>query len=291
LTGLNDSRRILKRVATELIPGGNMRRHQVRILFILFQSLFIGLFLFSDLAAQIYFGVSPIRVELKAKPGSQVTDVFYVRNNSARPIRLKVYAENWFMKEDGTPAFIGNREVSFSCREWIKVNPSDFRLQPGEMKTVRFTVSVPEATEAGGYHAAVSFESVPEAPEAGARGQVAITGKIAAAVYVVLGKVQPEGSLEDLVLEERGDSQLIKLRVGNSGRTHFRLKGETTVKSTEGKKILKLDFPDEVVLPKAERYVFIPLKEKLTAGNYKVEVRLDIGRDELLGLEKEIIVN
>jgi P pilus assembly chaperone PapD len=267
-----------------------MRRERLRRVIIFLQFVIIYLLLLSSLEAQIYFGVSPIRVELKAKPGSQVTDIFYVRNNSARPMRLKVYAENWFMKEDGTPVFIGNKEVSFSCREWIKVNPFDFRLQPGEMKTVRFTVSVPEGTEAGGYHAAVSFENVPEAPAAGGRGQVAFTGKIAAAVYVVLGRIQGEGSLEDLVFEERGNSQLLRLRVGNSGKTHFRLKGEITIKSAEGKKVSRLEFPDEAVLPETERFILIYLKDKLTAGTYKIEVRLDIGRDELLGLEKEIIV-
>jgi len=253
--------------------------------------LFIAVLLcLSGLQGQIFFGVTPIRIELKAKPGSQITDVFYVRNNSAKPMRLKVYAENWFLKEDGTPVFVGNQPTTFSCRDWIKVNPFDFRLQPGEMKTVRFTATVPAETEAGGYHTAVSFENVPEAPAGGQLGQVAFTGKIAAAVYVVVGKVQPEGSLEDLIFEQPGDSQLLKLRLSNSGRTHFRLKGEIIIRTSDGKKTSTLEILDEPVLPGTERWVIIQLKDKLLAGTYKAEVKLDIGRDELLGLEREIIV-
>lgn len=267
-----------------------MKTTEQKALYLIWLSIIFSLLISSSLEAQIFFGVTPIRVELKAKPGSQITDVFYVRNNSAKPMRVKVYAENWFLKEDGTPVFVGNQPTTFSCREWIKVNPFDFRLQPGEMKTVRFTVSVPAETEAGGYHAAVSFENVPEAPTGGRLGQVAFTGKIAAAVYVVVGKVQPEGSLEDLVFEQQGDSQLIKLRLSNSGKTHFRLKGEIIIRTSEGKKILTLEIPDEPVLPGTERFAAVQLKEKLPPGTYRAEVKLDIGRDELLGLEKEIIV-
>lgn len=267
-----------------------MKTTEQKALYLIWLSIIFSLLISSSLEAQIFFGVTPIRVELKAKPGSQITDVFYVRNNSAKPMRVKVYAENWFLKEDGTPVFVGNQPTTFSCREWIKVNPFDFRLQPGEMKTVRFTVSVPEGTSDGGYHAAVSFENVPEAPTGEKLGQVAFTGKIAAAVYVVVGKVQPEGSLEDLIFEQQGDSQLIKLRLGNSGKTHFRLKGEIIIRTSEGKKILTLEIPDEPVLPGTERFAAVQLKEKLPPGTYRAEVKLDIGRDELLGLEKEITV-
>lgn len=245
---------------------------------------------FFPLRAQIYFGITPIRFELKVAPGGQRTEVIYVRNNSPRPVRLKVYTENWTLGEDGSRHFLGNQPTGFSCRDWIRVNPFDFRLQPGEMKTVRFTVSVPGETEPGGYHAGISFEQVPEAPPGGRLGQVAFTGKIVAAVYVLIGKVQVEGSLDDLIFESGGGVQAVKLKLNNPGRTHFRLKGEVRLATAEGKKVLSLEIPDEPVLPQSERWVSIPLKEKLPNGNYKAEVRLDIGRDELLALEKEIIV-
>lgn len=240
--------------------------------------------------AQIFFGVTPIRVEQKIKPGGRLTDVFYVRNNANRPIRLKVYPENWWLKEDGTPSFVGQQAVSFSCKDWIKVNPFDFRLQPGEMKQVRYTISVPENVEAGGYHAAVSFENVPETPEGMRLGQVAFTAKIAAAVYVVVGRVEPQGTLEEVLLEKSANNQILKIKVANSGKTHFRLKGEVVIKNAQGKKVSTLEVPDEPVLPGSWRYVSIPLKENLSPGSYRLEVRIDIGREELLGLDKEVEV-
>jgi len=245
----------------------------------------------SPLGAQVYFGVTPIRLELKVSPGGQKTEVIYVRNNSPRPIRLKVYTENWFLGEDGSRNFIGSQPTSFSCRDWLRVNPFDFRLQPGEMKSVRFTVSVPGETEAGGYHAGISFEQVPEAPSGARMGQVAFVGKIVAAVYVQVGKVPVEGSLEDLVFESPGEVQLVKIKLNNTGRTHFRLKGEVRIMTAQGRKAASLEIPDEPVLPGSWRWVTMQLKEKLPPGKYRAEVRLDIGREELLALEKEIIVN
>lgn len=255
-------------------------------------SLGLGLLAFLALSskAQIFFGITPIRVELKAKPGSQITDIFQVRNNSSQPVRIKVYVENWQMQADGTPLFIGQQPTNYSCRDWIKVNPPDFRLKPGEIRAVRFTVSVPQEAEPAGYHAAVSFENVLEEPAETKQSRVGFIGKIAAAVYVVVGNVEPQGTIEDIIFETKGESHIIKLKISNQGKTHFRLKGEVALRTSDGKKVTTLLIPDEPVLPESDRFVSIELKEKLLAGNYKAEVKLDIGREELLVMEKEILI-
>lgn len=263
------------------------RRRVVKVFFMLWAFLFLWQTFARQVEGQIFFGVTPIRVEQKIKPGGRLTDVFYVRNNSSRPIRLKVYAENWWLKEDGTPSFVGNKEVAYSCKDWIKVNPFDFRLQPGEIKQVRYTISVPETASNGGYHAAVSFENVPEAPEGARLGQVAFTGKIAAAVYVVVGQVEPRGSLEEAIFEKSDRGQVLKLKLVNSGQTHFRLKGEVVIRDAQGKKVSTLEIPDEPVLPESWRYVVIPIQNQLSPGLYRAEIRVDIGREEWLGLDKE----
>lgn len=252
--------------------------------------LFFLAFYFPDLRAQIYFGITPIRFELKARAGSQQTEVIHVRNNSSRPIRVRAYPENWFLGEDGSRNFIGRQPAPYSRQEWLRVNPADFRLLPGEIKSVRFTVSVPEEAKDGGYHAAVSFEQIPEAPPGGRLGQVAFTGKIVAAVYVIVGRVNVEGRLEDLVFEPGNGPHQLRLKIVNSGRFHFRLKGEVTISTAEGRKVMTVEIPDEPVLPETQRWLTLNLKENLAPGRYLAEARLDIGRDELLGLRKELEV-
>gem|GEM_PF-5352487 len=152
---------------------------------------------------QIYFGISPIRAEHRIKPGGSLTEVFLIRNNDAGPIRIKVYGENWTIRDDGTAAFIGETPTTYSSKDWIVINPQDFRMNPGETKSVRYTIAVPPGTSPGGYHSAISFETVPDASAARAGNRMLFTGKIAAAVYVIAGRPAVEGDLVDFTLGEK----------------------------------------------------------------------------------------
>jgi P pilus assembly chaperone PapD len=244
----------------------------------------------ASLFGQIYFGITPIRAEHSGKPGESFTDIFQIRNNSPRPIRIKVYAENWTMQPDGVPAFIGTEPTSYSCRDWIKVNPQDFRLMPDEIKTVRYTVTVPSGIPAAGYHASISFETVPDTIAPRTASGMVFTGKIAAAVYVKVGQVPIEGDVVDIKLARKDNSQALVLVMKNTGKTHFRTKGRIEVFDSGKKKIMDLEVPDEVVLPESEREVACPLSKALEPGTYRAVCRLDIGRPEILGLEKALEV-
>lgn len=259
------------------------------------RKIFCSLFLFFSLLltlgrTQIYFGITPIRVEHKGKPGESITDVFYVRNNASSPIRLRVYTENWYLKPDGTPVFTGNQTVDYSCKDWIKVNPQDFRILQDEKKMVRYTVTIPEQVETGGYHASVSFESVPLSVSEAKKSRMMFKGKIAAVVYVKVGKTEPLGEIMDLEVSVDKGSTHFKLWMKNQGQTHFRTKGHIQIKNSEGKKIHKVSLPNEVVLPQSEREIKCTLEEKLLSGSYEAFCRVDIGRKELLGFIKEFRV-
>jgi len=248
----------------------------------------ICLVMSSSLFGQIYFGITPIRAEHSGKPGESFTDIFQIRNSASHPIRIKVYAENWTIQPDGVPAFIGTEPTSYSCRDWIKVNPQDFRLMPEEIKSVRYTVTIPSDVPAAGYHASVSFETVPDTTTPKAASGMVFTGKIAAAVYVKVGQVPIEGDLLDIKLAKKDNAQVLILVVKNTGKTHFRTKGRIEVYDSNNKKIMALEVPDEVVLPESEREVSCPLSKTLEPGAYRAVCRLDIGRVEILELEKAI---
>lgn len=257
----------------------------------IFYSLFLFFFLFLLVVkAQIYFGITPIRVEHKGEAGESITDIFYVRNNASSPIRLKVYTENWYLKPEGTPVFTGNEPVDYSCKDWIKVNPQDFRILPDEKKMVRYTVTIPQQVESGGYHASVSFESVPLSVSEAKKSRMMFKGKIAAVVYVKVGKTEPVGEIMDLKVSVDKESTHFKLGMKNQGQTHFRTKGHIQIRNSEGKKIHKVSLPNEVVLPQSEREIKCTLKEKLLPGSYEAFCKVDIGRRELLGFKKEFTV-
>ena len=239
---------------------------------------------------QVYFGISPLRVEHEGNPGDNITDIFYVRNSASEPIRLKVYSENWRLQEDGVPVFIGSQPVPYACREWIKANPQDFRLMPNEVKSVRYTIAIPPDALPAGYHASVSFESVPDLSPEKKVSRMIITGKIAAAVYVKVGKVEPVAQVLDLKFSKDNSVSCAVLVIKNPGKTHFRTQGGVEIYDASGRKKFQAEIPNEVVLPESQREVKCPFQGMLPPGAYRAVCRLDSGRTELLGYEKEWLV-
>jgi P pilus assembly chaperone PapD len=113
-------------------------------------------------SAEVSISVSPIRVEHLVRQGEKGTDMISVTNDGTAPTRLRVFIEDWTLTKDGVPAFMKAGTHPFSSAQWIRVNPVDFRISPGQTREVRYTVTVPEEVEDGGYRAAVVFETVPE---------------------------------------------------------------------------------------------------------------------------------
>jgi len=253
-------------------------------------SALFALALASPAPGQIYFGISPIRAEHRIMPGESLTDVFEIRNSAAGPIRIKVYIENWIILPTGTPSFIGSTPTPYSCKDWIVVNPQDFRLNPGETRSVRYTVTVPAETPSAGYHASVSFETVPETAGAQSGSRMLFTGKIAAVVYVIAGRPVIEGDLLELTIGIKEGAQAVVLALENTGRTHFRTKGTLRVFNASGEKVADVPLPDDILLPESKKDVACGLPKPLEPGTYRVICTLDIGRPELIEMERTLEV-
>jgi len=240
--------------------------------------------------AQIYFGISPIRAEHRLQPGETLTDIFEIRNNASGPIRLKVYVENWFILPNGTPSFIGSAPTPYACKDWIIVNPQDFRLAAGETRPVRYTISVPADALPAGYHASVSFETVPDSTGSQAGSRMLFTGKIAAVVYVIAGNPAIEGDLLDLTLGTKDGAQAVVLALANTGKRHYRIKGKLAVFDASDKIIYDTALPDDVLLPETRKNVACALPNPLSPGAYRVLCTLDIGRPEIIEMERKLEV-
>jgi hypothetical protein len=253
-------------------------------------------FLISVLAAappsfsQIYFGISPIRAEHRIIPGESLTEVFEIRNNATGPIRLKVNVENWTILPDGTPTFIGAKSTPYSCKDWIVVNPQDFRLKPGETRSVRYTMTVPADATPAGYHASVSFETVPDATGGQGPSRMLFSGKIAAVVYIVAGSPAIEGDLLDLTMGMKEGTPAVILDLENTGRTHFRTKGTLRAFDAKDVKAADIPLPDDVLLPESRKKIACALPAALEPGTYRVVCTLDIGRPELIEMERHLEV-
>jgi len=236
-------------------------------------------------SAEVSISVSPIRVEHLVKQGEKGTDTISVTNDGTTPTRLKVSIEDWALTRDGNPMFMKVGSNPYSCAEWIRINPVDFRINPGQTREVRYTVTVPEGIEDGGYRVAILFETVPDVMPGEKAKRVYLKGRIATTVYEVVGKPIPQGHANSLKADLKKEGIDFILALQNTGKVHFRTKGSITVKDSNGSKAFEVGMPDVPVLPGSEREIKINHDQTVPKGKYTATAVVDIGRKELIGAE------
>ena len=236
--------------------------------------------------AEISFSVSPIRIDMTGDSGGSYTDAIEVNNEGKEKVRIKVSMQDWELTEDGIPIFRKAGTNSRSCTGWLKINPVDFQLQPGEKKTVRYSVAIPAGTAVGGYWGAFIFETVPHVEPGQKTRAVAIKGNIASIVYVTVGKPKPVAEIIDMGHAEKKEGSAITVRLQNTGcPVQFRVKGSVAINGKDGKEVRTIPLPDAPVLAGSTRTFSLPIGEKLPAGSYTAVASVDAGGDALLAGE------
>jgi len=233
--------------------------------------------------------VSPLRVELTAGPGSTTTQAITVANAGSEPVRVRSIATDWDLSRDGAPQFEGVAEGGpYSATSWIRVAPPEQVIDPGKEATVRFSLSVPAAIQPGGYRTGVLFEFGSATVNPVARGrQVMFKSRIATLIYVSVGQPTMSAELTDLAVRTLGKQTHVVATVKNSSRRYVRTRGNLILLDQSGRNVREFPVPDVPLLPESEREVSITVidPEKPVAiepGDYRVEVRLDVGLPALL---------
>jgi len=258
-------------------------KHNLQIILCL--SAFLILISILAFCAEVSFSVSPIRVEHLVKQGEKGTDVISVTNDGTAPTRMKVSIEDWTLTKDGNPIFIKVENNPYSCAEWIRMNPVDFRINPGQTREVRYTITVPQEIEDGGYRAAIIFETVPDVTPGEKMKRVFLKGRIVTILYEMVGKPIPQGHANGLKAKLKKEGIDFILALQNTGKVHFRTKGSVAVNDSEGKKAFEVEIPDVPVLPGMERDIKISYDKPVSKAKYKALAVVDIGKKELIGAE------
>jgi P pilus assembly chaperone PapD len=239
--------------------------------------------------AQISVEVSPLRVELTAGPGSTTTQAITVANAGTEAVRVRAIATDWDLSRDGAPQFEGAVEGGpFSATSWIRVAPPEQVIEPGKDTVVRFSLSVPASIQPGGYRTGVLFEFGPAAANLAGRGrQVMFKSRIATLIYVNVGQPPLAAELTDLTVRTLGAQTNVVATVKNSSRRYVRTRGNVTLFDHNGQNVREMQVPDVPLLPESEREVSIPVIDPdkqlaVSPGDYKIEVRIDVGLPALL---------
>jgi P pilus assembly chaperone PapD len=242
--------------------------------------------------AQMSIMVSPIRVEHQVKPGTNETNVIQVRNDGTEPTRIAVHAEDWTMDRKGNVSFSPAGGDPSSCANWIQLNPTDFRLDPGQNRQVRYSLSVPAEARDGGYRAAIELEGMPPPQEGAAKKRMTLNGRIAVMAYATVGSPEIRAQFQDFQVTAANKGISFKLTLANQGDVHFRIKKSwITLKNSKGEEVGRVEVPDIPVLPGATRELEFKKEDlALPKGTYLAEAILDVGKEDFLGRKNSFLV-
>ncbi|MCH8519095.1 hypothetical protein LAT59_05040 [Candidatus Gracilibacteria bacterium] len=174
--------------------------------------ILIGLFLIgitlTQVSAAINFTVTPIRYELQIQPGGSITETASIRNNGSTPVTLGTTVSDFETRDySGTPKIVRRSELVFPEQQlssWISLSEGSITLEPGEEKSVEFTIDVPTDATPGGHYGAVLFKH--DRSQASSQGNVGIDVD-----YGVILLVEVAG---DIIIDIKIEEPLISNKVG-----------------------------------------------------------------------------
>ena len=261
----------------------------------LYRALIILLCLFAleDLAhvayAQLGLGLAPMRVEVRMAPGQEYSNTVKLSSQSGVRTRVRAEVLDFDIDEAATPQFERNlpKEAATSCKNWLNLNPMEMEIDKDGYLNIRYTIHLPEGLAEGSYNCAAGFTTLPAASQEKSGLGLSMAVRVVAAFYVVVGKPEVNGRLEEIKLEsmaatkdhDAGFQAVVVLN--NSGRMYYRPTGKLDVLDAEGKVIESADLQSLPVLRERSQRFLFPIKTHLDPGQYKLRARVDIGTGEL----------
>ncbi|MGO9435026.1 MAG: hypothetical protein ACLP00_12155 [Terracidiphilus sp.] len=268
-------------------------------------SILAGLGVIPAAQAQMGLGLVPMRNELSVAPGQQVSGALKLSSESGAKIRIRAEVDDFYIDESDTPQFERNipHESTYSCKNWLTLNPMEIELETGGSLLVRYTIRVPADAAEGSYNCAAGFTTLRPAGESADEGMgMHMAVRIVSAFYIQVGKPPVIGNLKEIKLEAipapavpaegasaknvtdgkeaRGSWQAVVV-LENAGQMYFRPAGKLEVLDADGKNVETDDFPSMPILRNRSQRVIFPLKTNLEPGHYTLRVNVDCGTNEI----------
>jgi P pilus assembly chaperone PapD len=237
--------------------------------------------------AQVSVEATPLRIEIQAEPGSSHTQAITLTNPGNDPVRVKATIADWHLSRDGSPQFEQPEAArAYAAASWVRFAPPELILDPGKQGTVRFTLTVPAEVKPGGYRTGLLFEFHPlgEAAKAEQGRQVIFRSRIASLIYVNIGQTAAAVELTNLQVKAGPDTHIVAALKNTSRRT-VRTRGSLMLYDGTGIAVAQIPVPDVPILPESERELAITATQALKpllSGDYKVELKLDLGMPALV---------
>lgn len=225
--------------------------------------------------------LAPARVELEMLPGTETTVVvdldYHSTVENSQPVRIVASLNDWTINRNGEVAFQKANTMPNSASSWVIYSPAETTVIPGNIHSIRVTISVPKDATPGDHLTALIVEQRPDSIKLNQdRRQVVVRYRMAAVFYIKVPKLTHQGSLENLRAESRADAIVVIPTLKNQGNSVVRPLTSVKVSDAAGHVVVELPEQESLpVLSGAELAQPITLENALTPGVYSVKYRVD----------------
>ncbi|ABV34438.1 MULTISPECIES: hypothetical protein [Pseudothermotoga] len=244
--------------------------------------------------------LDPLVVTKSVAQGSQFSYEVYLENSDPfNSVTIEAKVEDVVEDINGMYNIAPAGSTKYSAAKWIRVDPEIFTISPGSGRQVTVNVSVPRGV-AGGRYAAVVFKIVPpeqtpqimeEAVGFAVQFQFQLasfleltveTGRRRIEAYAVDFEVQKINEIPSLVEIANmigKDATVFSVSVLNKSNLHVQTTGELTIKTSEGRTLVKMPLGSGrgVILPETTVKVRSITTRKFPPGDYIAKAVVNYG--------------
>jgi hypothetical protein len=209
--------------------------------------------------------INPTYQILTVKPGQKIEGRCTVTNDDAEKLSVNLSAKDWFVMKENQ---------AFKAQEWLTFDAPQFELEPGEAKSVQFTIHAPSKAKGE----LVGMMSYAFNGEKASNVQKVLSVAIYAAMA---GTEKLKGELKAISLEPSTSSLSVGLLIRNEGNIHIRPEGWCEVKNDQDQTVANVFIQQgKPVYPGQENSYSGAVNDlRLAPGRYKALVRLtDVDR-------------
>lgn len=258
----------------------------INTIFAFFVLLFLGLTVQAQntpMSSGAGDGISlaPARIELEMKPGTETTVVINLdyrsSSGAAQPTRIAASLNDWDITGDGQVEFYKPNTRPNSASSWLVYSPAETTVMPGNIHSIRVTVSVPADTVPGDHLTALIVEQRPDAIKFNQNTrQMVVRYRMASVFYIKVPNLTKRGTLENLQAESSPKGIIIKPTLKNAGNSVIRPTASVKIADSTGK--IVAEFPEIESLPVlggSEMTQSQLIENILQPGTYTVKYRID----------------
>ncbi len=221
--------------------------------------------------------ISPPSQEVQVDPGQNITITSSITNKGTNATPITVRIEDFTAVGDEGQVELTSDET-YSIKNWGKVTPNKFTLNPGQSQEVRATFSVPKGA-AGGRYGSFVFQVAGKGS-----GDAAALSQEIASLFLVRISGPVDEKLTVLSFDAPRFSEFgpvpMSIKVKNSGNVHVKAYGLINVKDTFGRKVKDVIVYETNVFPGADRVISASLPNKFLLGKYTATAIIYYGSDQ-----------